>query len=146
MKLGCIVSVLLGCVVSAELVLADQHLPAPPDDPVTVGVMTPAAKSELDACVVRAGQALGDDQQRRVMVGVFIGATGRAESLAILDSSGLELLDKRILRCLSRVNYIPAAPNKGLIQWIFITSLQRKRVTAEDSYTLLFHGGQRQCS
>lgn len=131
MRLYSIVSVLLVCVICGEIALADEHLPASPDDPAKVGVMTPAAKSELDACIVRAGQAVGDDQQRRVMVGVFIGSRGRAESLAILDSSGLELLDKLILRCLSRVNYIPAAPNKEPIQWIFTTSLQPKRVTPE---------------
>lgn len=95
--------------------------------------MTPSAKSELEACIVRAGKIAADDQPRHVMVGVFIGSKGRAENLAILDSSGLELLDNLILRCLSRTSYIPAAPDKALIQWIFKTSVQRKHATPEMS-------------
>ena len=120
-------AVLLICLTSTALAQADEHLPATPENPAKIGVMTPAAKSELDACVTRAVQSVGDDQQRRVTVGVFIGSKGRAVSLAILESSGLDPLDHLVLRCLSRADYTPAAPDKPPIQWFFRASLKPKR-------------------
>jgi outer membrane biosynthesis protein TonB len=63
------------------------------------------------------------------MVGVFIGSKGRAVSLAILESSGLERLDKLVLRCLYRANFTPATRDKAPLQWIFKTSLEPKRTT-----------------
>jgi outer membrane biosynthesis protein TonB len=61
------------------------------------------------------------------MIGVYIGAKGRPVSLAVLESSGLEHLDKLVLRCLFRANYIPPAPGKPPIQWIFKPLLSPKR-------------------
>jgi hypothetical protein len=116
-----VVSVLLACTVCANLALADE------EDPAKLGLMTPDAKSELDACVVKAAQSAGDGQERRAIVGVFIGSKGRPVSLAILQSSGLEHLDKLILRCLFQANYTPAAPGAP-IQWLFSTLLQPKRI------------------
>jgi hypothetical protein len=127
MGLRCVASVLLACIICAEIALEDEHLPATFDDPAKVGLMKPAAKSQLDACVAQAGQSAGDGQERRVMAGVFIGSKGRPVSLAILESSGLEHLDKLVLRCLFRANYTPAAPGKPPIQWIFKSLLEPKR-------------------
>ena len=126
-----VVSLLLACIICAQVTLADVHLPASPEDPAKVGLMTPAAKSELDACVTKAAQSAGDGQQRRAMFGVFIGANGRPVSLAILESSGLERLDKLVLRCLVRANYTPAAPDKRPIQWFFKTLLEPKLATPD---------------
>ena len=131
MGLRCVASVLLACVICAEIALADEHLPATFEDPAEVGLMTPAAKSELDACVAQAAQSAGDGQERRAMIGVFIGSKGRPVSLAILESSGLEHLDKLVLRCLFRANYTPAAPGKPPIQWIFKSLLEPKRATPD---------------
>ena len=127
MRLRYPVSVLLVCVIGARPALADVHLPASLDDPAKVGLMTPAAKTELEACIAQAAQSAGDTQERRAMVGVFIGSTGRPVSLTILESSGLEPLDKLVLRCLFRAPYTPAAPNIAPIQWIFKTLLEPKR-------------------
>jgi TonB family protein len=123
-------AVLLSCLTFPALALADEPLPATPENPVKIGVMTPVAKSALDACVTHAVQSAGDDQQRRVIVGVFIGSKGRAVSVAILESSGLDPLDHLVLRCLSRADYTPAAPGKPPIQWFFRASLQPKRTEA----------------
>lgn len=131
MTLRYFVAVLSGCLACAEMALADVHVPAAPDTPEKFGLMTPAEKSELEACVARAAQSAGDGNERRAMVGVFIGANGRPMSLAILESSGLEDLDKLVLRCLSRVSYTPAAPDKQPIQWIFKTVLRPKRATPD---------------
>jgi len=57
------------------------------------------------------------------MVGVYIGPKGRPVNLAVLDSSGLEPLDKLILRCLFRANYTPPEHGKPPLQWIFSTKL-----------------------
>lgn len=119
--------VLLACVICTDIGLADEHLPATSEDPGKIGLMTQAAKSELDACVARAAQSAGDGQERRAMIGVFIGPKGRPVSLAILESSGLEHLDKLVLRCVFRANYTPPTPGKTPIQWIFTTSLKPKR-------------------
>jgi len=89
-------------------------------------LMTPQAKSELDACVARAAQSAGDGQRRTVAVGVFIGSKGRPVDLAILESSGLEHLDKRVMRCLFETNYVPATRGEP-IQWIFRAVLGPKR-------------------
>ncbi len=124
MRLRHAVSVLLVCLIRPDGVLADVHLPDSFDDPAKFGLMTPDAKSELDACVARADESAGDDQERRVMVGVFIGSQGRPVSLAVLESSGLEPLDKLILRCVARARYTPAEPGKAPIQWIFKSTLK----------------------
>jgi hypothetical protein len=97
------------------------------DDPTKTGLMTPSAKSELDDCIAQAAQTAGDDRDRHVMVGVYIGSKGRPVSLALLESSGLEQLDKLVLRCIFRANYLPAAPDKPPIHWVFTTSLRGKR-------------------
>lgn len=131
MRLCHVVSVPLACVIGAGTAFADVHLPASLDDPAKVGLMTPAAKAELEACVAHAAQSAGDGQERRAVVGVFIGSTGRPVSLAILESSGLEHLDKLVLRCLFRTQYTPAAPNKAPIQWFFRTLLEPKRATPD---------------
>jgi TonB family protein len=131
MGLRCFALVLLACLICADIARAGDHLPAASEDPAKIGLMTPAAKSELDACVAQAAQSAGDGQERRAMVGVFVGSKGRPVSLAILESSGLEHLDKLVLRCLFRANYTPAAPGKPPIQWFFKTSLKPKRTTPD---------------
>ncbi len=123
--------VLLPCLICPVVAQADEPLPEKPEDPAKIGVMTPAAKSELTTCVTRAAQSAGDDRERRAMVGVFIGPKGRAVSLAILESSGLEDLDKRVLRCVARADFTPAAPNKPPVQWIFRTLLKPKRASPD---------------
>lgn len=96
------------------------------DDPAKVSVMTPAAKSKLEGCGARAAQSAGDERQRTAIFGVYIGSYGRPVNLAILESSGLENLDKLVLQCLLRANYIPTAPDRQPIQWLFETLLQPK--------------------
>ena len=118
---------LLSCLLFPAIAQADERLPATPGRPAKIGVMTPAAQSELDACVKQAVQSAGDDQQRRVIMGVFIGSKGRAASVAILESSGLDPLDQLVRRCLSRAQYTPPAPGKAALQWFFRASLQPKR-------------------
>jgi len=51
--------------------------------------MTPAAKLELDASIVRAAKSAGDGQERRAMVEVYIGSKGRPVNLAVLEPLGL---------------------------------------------------------
>lgn len=89
--------------------------------------MTADAYSDLKVCIAHAIESAGDDQERRIMVGIYIGAEGRAVNLAVLDSSGLEHLDKLILRCLFRANYLPAARGKPPRQWVFSAPVQRSR-------------------
>jgi TonB family protein len=118
---------LVTCLLFPAIAQADEHPPATPGRPAKIGVMSPAAQSELDACVNQAVQSAGDAQQRRVIMGVFIGSKGRAASVAILESSGLDPLDQLVLRCLSRAEYTPPAPGKATVQWFFRASLQPKR-------------------
>src|SRR5580658_10381239 len=93
------------------IALADENKPATLEgNPTQVGLMTPAAMSELDTCIAHAAESAGDGQERRAMIGVYIGAKGRPVSLAVLESSGLEHLDKLVLRCLFRANYITPRP------------------------------------
>jgi hypothetical protein len=125
--------VLLTFLLFSAIAQADERLPATPGRPAKIGVMTPAAQSELDACVKQAVQSAGDDQQRRVIMGVFIGSKGRAASVAILESSGLDPLDQLVLRCLSRAEYTPTTPGKPPLQWFFRASLQPKRAILEPS-------------
>jgi TonB family protein len=113
-----VASVLLASVICAGIALADDPCELF-QDPTKIGVMTSAAGLELDACVREAARSAGDEQERRVMVGVFIGPQGRAISIAVLDSSGLEYLDKLILRCLRRAEYVPAPSGKPPKQWVF---------------------------
>ena len=98
--------------------------------PTVRDLMTPDAKSELDVCVRKAAQSAGDSQERRATVGVFIGAQGRPVSLAILESSGLEPLDKLVLRCVVKVSYMPAPADKPPIQWFLRVRREPKRVPA----------------
>jgi hypothetical protein len=101
----CVVSLLLACFIYTAIALADEDNPATLEgDPTKVGLMTPAAKLELDASIVQAAGSAGGGQERRAMVGVYIGSKGRPVNLAVLESSGLERLDKLILRCLFRAN------------------------------------------
>lgn len=88
--------------------------------------MTPEAKSALESCVAQSAELAGDTQEHRVTVGVFIGSNGRAANLAILESSGLEHLDKLVLRCLARTSFMSPKPGQGLIQWVFRTVLKPK--------------------
>src|SRR5580658_9477538 len=100
------------------IALADENKPATLEgNPTQVGLMTPAAMSELDTCIAHAAESAGDGQERRAMIGVYIGAKGRPVSLAVLESSGLEHLHKLVLRCPFRANYIPPAPGKPPIQY-----------------------------
>jgi TonB family protein len=139
---GCYkVLVPLACLICADVALTDETPPAAFRDPTRIGSMTPAAKSELLRCVAEAAQTAGDGKDRRAMVGVYIGSNGRPVSLAILESSGLEQLDKLVLRCFLRAEYTPAAPHKPPAQWIFTTSLGAKRVAPAKSRgeIALFH-------
>ena len=121
-------SLLPTCFICTAIALANEDNPATLDgDPTTIGLMTPAAKTELISCVTDAAESAGDGQERKTMVGVFIGSKGRSASLAVLESSGLERLDKLVLRCLFRANYTPATPGKPPIQWIFKARLPPKR-------------------
>jgi hypothetical protein len=125
------VFVLLASLACADVAPADGSLPS--GDPTKIGLMTPAAKSALDNCVAEAAQTAGDGNDRRVMIGVYIGNKGRPVSLAILESTGLEQLDKLVMRCIFRANYAPASLDKPPIQWLFTTSLKAKRVTPTPS-------------
>ena len=62
-------------------------------------------------------------------LGVYIGSKGRPINLAVLESTGLEHLDKLILRCMSRANYTTAAPGKPPLQWIFKYEIKHKHAT-----------------
>jgi len=130
MRLRSFAPVLLTCLISANIGWANEASPTS-GDPAEVGLMTPAARSDLNACVAQAAQSAGDGQERRAMVGVFIGSKGKAVSLAILESSGLERLDKLVLRCLSRANFSPPTRDKAPLQWIFTTSLGPKRTSSD---------------
>jgi hypothetical protein len=112
-----------------SVALAGEDLPANSSDPTKMGLMTPEAKSELDDCIAHAAETAGDGSDHRAMIGIFIGPKGRAVSLAILESSGLEQLDKLILRCIYRAHYIPAESGKDPIYWVFTTSLRARRAT-----------------
>jgi hypothetical protein len=122
--------------------LAGENAPSTSGDPAKIDLMTLAEKSELDSCVAQAAQTAGDGNDRRIMIGVFIGLKGRPVSLAILESSGLERLDRLILRCTSKANFTPASPKKPPIQWVFTTSLKAKRVApAEQGGEIAFLRG-----
>ncbi len=131
MELRYVVSALSAWLTCANVALAEADPPASPDDPAKVGLMTPAAKSELDTCVAQAAQSAGDDHERRAVIGVFIGSNGRAVSLAILESSGLQHLDRLVLRCVVRASYTPAASDGLPIQWFFKTVLKAKHAAPE---------------
>jgi TonB family protein len=90
-------------------------------------MLTPAENEKLDQC---AAQAVGDDQQRRVMVGVYIGVKGEATSVAVLESSGLEALDERVLRCVRRAKYRLVEEGKGPLYLILKSVLKPKSVQA----------------
>jgi hypothetical protein len=124
---------LLCCLTWTGIALGDEGVPEASGDPTKIGLMTPEAKSELDNCVAQAAQIAGDDKDRRVMIGVYIGPKGRPVSLAILDSSGLERLDKLVLRCIFRADYIPGAPDKPPIHWVFTSFLKVRPVTPAPS-------------
>jgi TonB family protein len=122
------VFVLLVCLTCADLAPAEEDPAATSGDPTKIGLMTPAAKSALDNCPSQAAEIAGDDKDRRAMIGLYIGSKGRPVSLAILESSGLEQLDKLVLRCVFRADFTPAAPDKPPIHWVFTMSLKAKRV------------------
>ena len=52
---------------------------------------------------------------------------GSALGMLCKPASGLDPLDHLVLRCLSRADYTPAAPDKPPIQWFFRASLKPKR-------------------
>jgi hypothetical protein len=128
-----ILLLLLASTICPSIVLADDDPATLKGDPTKVGLMTFAAKSELDACIAKAGQSAGDGEERRTLFGVYIGSNGRPVSLAVLESSGLERLDKLVLRCLFRANYTPAAPGKQPRQWIFRSLIEPRRATPAGS-------------
>jgi len=119
-----LIRVLLSCFVCAA---AEAKAPSTPQDPIGAEPITPAVKSELETCVAQAGQAAGDDQERRIVVGVFIGPQGRAVNLAVLESSGLEHLDRLILQCVFRAHYSPATLGESPIQWFFRCLIHPRR-------------------
>ncbi len=124
-----VILLLLACFSCPDIALADEDPTKLQGDPTKVGLMSPAEKSELYACIAKAGDIAGDEQERRILFGVYIGSKGRAVSLAVLESSGLDYLDKLVQRCLLRVNYTPTAPGKPPIQWIFRSSIDPRRST-----------------
>jgi hypothetical protein len=121
------VFVLLACLIGAVVALAEEDVTKLSGDPVKVGLMTPAAKAELYECVGKAIQTAGDENDRLPIFGVYIGPKGRAVSLAVLQSSGLERLDKLVLHCLFLANFTPTAPGKPQRGWFFTTPLKGKR-------------------
>jgi hypothetical protein len=131
------VFVLLTCLIGVDAAPEDSG--ALSGDPVKVGLMTPAAKAELYECVAQAVQTAGDEKDRLPIFGVYIGTKGRAVSLAVLQSSGLERLDKLVLHCLFLANFTPTAPGKPQRGWFFTTPLKGKRpVTNERELALLY--------
>jgi TonB family protein len=118
--------VLLTGLICANTAPADDKLPSTFERPDTAGVMTQAENANLERCIAQAAQSAGDDQQRRVMVGLFIGVTGKTVSLAVLESSGLETLDKLVLRCARQANYKPAEQGKQPIYWILKSVLRAR--------------------
>jgi Gram-negative bacterial TonB protein C-terminal len=127
------VLVLLACLTCADGTPADDNPPAGSEDPTKIGLMTPEAKSELDNCAAQAAETSADGRDRRVMIGVYIGPKGRPVSLAILESSGLEHLDKLVLRCIFRAHYTPSALDKPPTYWVFTTTLKAKRTVPPPS-------------
>ncbi|MEP7246026.1 MAG: TonB family protein [Gammaproteobacteria bacterium] len=121
---------LLACLIGTDVALAEEDVPSTFENPAKSALMTQAAEASLNSCVEQAAQAAGDEQERRVMVGVYIGPEGKPVSLAVIESSGREHLDKLVLRCVRRGNYRPAKRGKPSIYWIFKSSLRPKRITA----------------
>jgi TonB family protein len=120
--------VLVTSLVCADTSLADDKLSSSSEHLEPVRMLTPAENEKLDQCAVQAVQAVGDDQQRRVMVGVYIGVKGEATSVAVLESSGLEALDERVLRCVRRAKYRLVEEGKGPLYLILKSVLKPKSV------------------
>jgi len=128
----CVIILLLALSICPKVGRSEEDPATLRGDPTKLGLMTPAAKSELDACVAKASQSAGDEQERRTLFGVYIGPGGHPVSLAVLESSGLDHLDKLVLRCLFRAEYTPTAPGKPPRQWIF-KSLSKARQAVQRS-------------
>jgi|SRR5579872_1758775 len=122
----CSLFVQLVCLVYTGAALAAED----PPDPERAPPLTPAARSELAACIGQAGQSAGDDHERRVTIGVSFDTKGRPARITILESSGLESLDKLVMRCLFRASYI-RVPLRTL--WSFQYLIKPRRAKSASS-------------
>jgi hypothetical protein len=114
---------------SSDAAVAKEILAENSDSSTEADLMTPSARSALHDCVSQAAQVAGDEKDRHVMVGVYIGSQGKPVSLALLESSGLEQLDKLVLRCIVHANYLPAAAHQPPLHWVFTTSFKGKQIS-----------------